>query len=62
LIGSGTCSSCPVYSGAACALCDASSCVCTASSGNVCTACVAFSAPASTNADACVCGPGRYSV
>jgi hypothetical protein len=59
--GSAACTSCPAFSGATCALCvDSALCVCTAYTGDTCTACVAASAPASTVADACVCGPGLY--
>ena len=35
-------------------------CMCTGYTGDVCTACVSASPPASTDASACVCGPGQY--
>jgi hypothetical protein len=35
-------------------------CICTGYTGGVCTDCVSTSTPASTSADACVCGPGLY--
>jgi hypothetical protein len=35
-------------------------CVCTSYTDDTCTACVAASAPASTDANACVCSPGMY--
>jgi hypothetical protein len=37
-------------------------CICTGYNGSICTACVTSSVPASTSADACVCGPGLYDV
>jgi hypothetical protein len=59
--GPAACTSCPAFSGAACAACTLSTlCVCTGYTGNACTACVSASSPASTSASACVCGPGQY--
>ena len=59
--GPAACTSCHAFSGAVCAACSLSTlCVCTGYTGDACTACVAASAPASTSAAACVCGPGQY--
>ena len=59
--GSAVCTSCPAFSGVVCAPCTLSTlCVCTDYTGEACTACVSASAPASTNASTCVCGPGQY--